>query len=68
MFIVFKKEFFGDPLSLGSCHVPFHSSLTVHSYARQLNILSNRTTALGMYSVLIPKDLLGSSLISWLKI
>ena len=29
----------------------------VQSYARLLNILTNRTTALGMYSVLITKDL-----------
>jgi hypothetical protein len=41
---------------LGSCLVTFHSSLT------------NQTTALGMYLVLIPKELVGSSLIDELKI
>ena len=47
--------FFRDTLTsiittscLGSCHVTFHSSLTVQS-ARHLNILTNQTTALGMY-------------------
>jgi hypothetical protein len=29
---------------------------------------NNRTTALGVYSVLTPKDLVGSSLIGWLKL
>ena len=33
------------------------------SYARQLNILTNGIRALGVYSVLISKDLIGSSLI-----
>jgi hypothetical protein len=31
-------------------------------------ILSNRTTALDVYTVLIPKDLVGSSVIGQLKI
>ena len=50
--------FFGDSLlkhvtsHLMSCQVTFHSSLTVQSYARQLNILTNRTTTLDVYSVL----------------
>jgi hypothetical protein len=30
--------------------------LTIHSCARQLNILTNRATAFDVYSVLIPKD------------
>ena len=34
------------------CQVTFHSSLTVQSYARHLNILTNRTTALGVLSIL----------------
>ena len=46
----------------------FHSSLTVQSYARQLNMLTNRITALGMYMVLLSKNLIGSSLIGSLKI
>ena len=39
-------------LLMGSCWVAFHSSLIVQSYARQFNILTNRTTALDMHSVL----------------
>jgi hypothetical protein len=31
--------------------------LAVQWYSRQLNILTNCTTALGMYTSLIPKDL-----------
>ena len=50
---------------LWSCHVTFQSSLTVQSYARELNIL---TTALTKYSILIPNDLVGSLLIGSLKI
>jgi hypothetical protein len=50
---------------LGSCHVTFHSYLAVQLYARQLNILTNRTTSLGKYSVLIFKDLVGLSLKIW---
>ena len=55
---------------MGSPHVTFQSSLTVQSYARQLNIhvVSNQTTALGMYSLLMPKDLVGKSMIGRLKI
>jgi hypothetical protein len=30
------------------------------------NIFTNRTTYLGVYSVLIPKDLVGSLLVGWL--
>jgi nucleoside diphosphate kinase len=41
---------------------------TVQSYARELSILTNGTTAIGMYSVLIPEVLVGSSLIGRLKI
>ena len=39
-------------------------------YARQLSILTNGIgiTALGVYSVLVPKDLVDSLLIGWLKI
>ena len=36
--------------------------LTVQSYSRQLNILTNHTTALGMYLDLIPKYLVDLSL------
>jgi hypothetical protein len=43
------------------------SSLTVQLYATQLNTLTNWTTALDVYSVLMPKDLVGSSLIGRLK-
>jgi len=39
---------------LESCHVTFHSNLTVQSYTRQINILTNQTRALGVYSALIP--------------
>jgi hypothetical protein len=70
-----KKKFPGNRLSIlqhpvwGSCHVTFHSYLTVQSYARLLNILTNQTAALGMYSVFfIPKDLVGSLLTGQLKI
>jgi hypothetical protein len=31
--------------------------------ARELNILTNETIALGVYSILIPKDLVGTLLI-----
>jgi hypothetical protein len=47
-----KKKFPGNRLSIlqhpvwGSCHVTFHSYLTVQSYARLLNILTNQTAAL----------------------
>jgi hypothetical protein len=44
-------------------HVTFQSSLTVQSYARQLNILSNRTATLGVYLILKPIGQVGSSLI-----
>ena len=37
-------------LLMGSCQVAFLSSLTVQSYARQFNILTNWTTALDMHS------------------
>jgi hypothetical protein len=37
-----------------NCHVIFHSSLTIQSYAK--SILTNRKTALIVNSVLIPKD------------
>jgi hypothetical protein len=53
---------------MGSGQVIFHFSLTVQSYGRQLNILTNQTTSLDVYFILIPKDLVGSSLIGWLKI
>jgi len=39
----------------GSCPVTYHSFLTVQSYLRQLNILTNLTTALGVNSVLSDK-------------
>ena len=35
----------------------FYSSLIVQSYARQLNILTNWTRALGVLPVLIPREL-----------
>ena len=53
---------------LGSCHVTFHSSLTIQSNSRQLNILFNQKSALGVYSDFIPKDLVDSLLISQLRI
>ena len=46
-----------------SYDVTLHISLTVQSNVRQLNILTNGITALGVYAVLIPKYLVGSSLI-----
>jgi len=42
--------------------------LTVQSYTRQINILTNQTRALGVYSALIPNDLVGSSPIGQLKL
>jgi hypothetical protein len=48
-----------------SCNLPFIFDL--QSHIKQLNILTNRTLSIGMYSVLIPKDLVGSSLIGRLK-
>ena len=47
---------------------PFVHLLTVQSYARQVNILTNGTQAIGKYSALIPKDLADSSLIRRLNI
>jgi hypothetical protein len=35
---------------MGSCQVTFLLSLIIQSYARQLNILTNRTIVLGVYS------------------
>ena len=57
MLASFFYIFWGETLSsnnilLGSCHVTFHSPLTVQSYERQLNILTNWRTGLGMDSVL----------------
>jgi hypothetical protein len=46
-----------------SYDVTLHISLTVQSNVRQLNILTNGIAALGVYAVLIPKYLVGSSLI-----
>ena len=47
----------------------FHSFLTPQSNGKQLNVLTNRTTiALGMCSVLIPRDTIGSWLIGRFKI
>ena len=55
--------------SLGSCHVTFHSSLAVQSYARHLNISYGAIIQqLLAYTVLIPKDLVGLLLINPLKI
>jgi hypothetical protein len=47
----------GDTLSsnkipIGSCQPTFHLSLTTLSYARQLTMLTNRTTARGVNTVL----------------
>ena len=42
--------------------------LSIQSFARQLNILTHWTTALGLYSDSIPKDLVRSLLIGRLKI
>ena len=52
---------------MGSYYVTSHPSLTDQSFARKLNILTNETTVLGVYSDLIPKELVGSSLIVLLK-
>ena len=49
-------------------YATFQSSLVVQSYGRLFNILTNDKTALGVYSVAIPTDLVGTSLIGWLKI
>jgi len=65
---IFKKNVFGDTLKhrtisrlgLNHVHVIFHLSLTVKLYPRQLNILTNWTTGFDVYSVLIPKDSVGS--------
>jgi hypothetical protein len=46
---------------------PFIDLLTVQSYARQINILTNQTTALGVCLILVHKDLIGSMLIGLLK-
>jgi hypothetical protein len=37
------------PFSLGSCQGTLQSYLTVQSYARQINILTNRKITLGVY-------------------
>jgi hypothetical protein len=68
MFVVtFFRKFVCDEYlttdCLGSCQVNIHSPLTVQSCARQSNIVTNWTTVHGVYSVLIPKDLVDSSLI-----
>jgi hypothetical protein len=39
--------------------------MTVQSYLRQLNILTNQITTPGMYMIWIPIDLCGSLLIDW---
>ena len=58
--VLFLFLFFDDTLTsnntLFPCQQTCQSSLTVQSYSRQFNILTNRTTVLGVYSVLIPKD------------
>jgi hypothetical protein len=61
-FLFFSFAMYLHPITprLGSCHVTFISSLTVQSYVRQLNISTNRTTSLCVYSDLIRKDLVGS--------
>ena len=46
----------------------FHSSLIVQSYARQLNILTNRTTALESVLDFDTQSLIDSSMIGRLKI
>jgi hypothetical protein len=51
-----KGYFFGNTQTLNNivfgvmACVTFHSSLTVQPHARQVYILTNRTTALGVYS------------------
>lgn len=47
--------------------LPFHSSLTIQTYAAHLNILTNKTTAFGftVYSANTPKYLVGSSPVGW---
>lgn len=54
--VVVSVYLFGDKqqtFQLGSCQVTFHSYLNVQS-ARQLNILTNQTVTLSVYSVVIP--------------
>ena len=48
--------------------VTFHSSFTIQSYEKQFNILTNETTALGVYWGFMPKDLVGSLLIGEWKV
>jgi hypothetical protein len=44
------------------------NTITIQSYTSQLNILTKRTTALGVYSVLMHKDLVDSLLIGQFNI
>ena len=41
----------------------FYSSMVVQSYVRRSYILTNQTTPLGVLTVIMPKDFVGSSLI-----
>jgi hypothetical protein len=70
--VIFFNYFFGDtltynniPFGVVSCNLSF--ILIIQLYAKQLNIFTNRTTALGICSVLITANLVGSSLIGRLK-
>jgi len=44
-----------------------NATLTVQSYARQLNILTIQAAAINMCSALIPQEFVGSLLIDQLK-
>jgi len=50
--LIFDHALASKSICLGSSQVIFHSSLSIQSYAQQLNLLTNRKTALGVYSVL----------------
>lgn len=66
LFYLFKLT----TIRLGPCHVTLQAHYTVQSYAKKLNILTNPIgqTLLGVFSILTPKDLWGSSLIGRLEI
>jgi len=61
---------FGDTLTSISisCWIMSYNLSFVQLCTMHLNIFTNRTTFLGEYSVLIPKDVVGSLLIGWLTL
>lgn len=67
--VLIRLQVFNATLSVLKFVRIFHSFLTIQSNEKQLNVLTNRTTiALGMCSVLIPTDTIGSWLIGRFKI